>query len=156
MQDSLQLTIIRPYCAQRVKLAVVNSTTVFFMLLHLNIEKKTQKMTWDEKYRMVTQRLMMMARETEMVTSRHVLRPGRGWPPPPGPSLSTASVDTADTPSFSAPAVGHYDRRRPVRWRLPGPSHGASLGVGRMATVGTGLQITSATTLCPSSMTGQR
>ena len=43
MQDSLKLTIIRPNCAQRVKLAVVNSTTVFFMLLHLNIEKKNSK-----------------------------------------------------------------------------------------------------------------
>ena len=155
MQDTLKLTIREQNCAQRVKLAVVNSTTVFFMLLHLNIEKKTQKMTWDEKYRMVTQRLIMMARETKMVTSRPVLRPVLWCPPPPGPSLSTATVDTADTPAFSAPAVGHYDRRRPVRWRLPGPSHGASLGVGRMATVGTGLQITSASPLTPSSMTGR-
>ena len=154
MQDSLKLTIIRPNCAQRVKLAVVNSTTVFFGCCCIFTSKNY--ITLDVKYRMVTHRLMMMARETEMVTSRPVLRPGRWWPPPPGPSLSTASVDTADTPSFSAPAVGHYDRRRPVRWRLPGPSHGASLGVGRMATVGTGLQITSASTLCPSSMTGQR
>ena len=62
--------------------------------------------TWDEKYRMVTQRLMTMARETEMVTSRPVLRTVLWWPPPPAPSLSTATVDTADTPPFSAPAAG--------------------------------------------------
>ena len=43
MQDTLKLTIREQNCAQRVKLAVVNSTTVFFMLLHLNIEKKLKK-----------------------------------------------------------------------------------------------------------------